>query len=292
MNFNRTLKLKAIYLLPLAALWVVSLVIADRSGSPDFNDDQKETRSSGRREREASRASVNTTVKSALIGKQNGGFDSASLLRPMTSSEAATCLQSGLTSTDEMERDLLISHALAQVTAGNAAELWQVLRSNPRLIGDEYSPFEKDKVSVLDRFMMAWGRVDGRAAIASGETRSLDYAIRGWAEADPNAVRAYLKDPSLSASKRADYFVPFLKGVAIGNLAMLGPLFSEAGWERNEDAIDAVAEVLKSDQAALLAWVDVTITGGQLNPDYVEAWFNLGRAALTLGRLDEAIPAL
>ncbi len=262
---------KAIYLLPLAAVWVGSLVIVHRSASPDpeFKDDQKESRSSGRGVKDRSRAAANTTVKSSLLSKRNGGFDSMSLLRPMTSAEAVDCLQSGLTSTDDTERDLLISQALAQVTSGNAAELWQALLSNPGLIGDEYSPFEKDKVSVLDRFMLAWGRVDGRAAMASGETRGLDYAIRGWAETDPNAVIAYLKDPSLSDSQRAAYFIPLVKGVAVGNLERVSSLFSEAGRERDEDAIAAVAEVLKSDQAALLAWADVTVNGVQLNPDYV-----------------------
>ncbi len=198
----------------------------------------------------------------------DGNINSAAMVVSLSPAEVENCLRSGLTTNDPIERELLIAQALSQVTRENAAALIPLMESMDRT--DENTP-------VLQRFLMAWGRVDGPAAVKYGRNLPKYYmglkdefmspGIKGWAESDPEAALAYLDEEQL----RGKYLSAFLEGAATSNQDLAFSLSA-----KSSSSIDAMTKALRFDADAQLAWADYFIKEGNASDSYISsALYNL-----------------
>lgn len=215
--------------------------------------------------------STQPTARS-LAAKSGGKINTAALVRPMTFDQIATCLRIGLSSGDLIEGDLVFTQAIAQMTRENAPDMMRVLSE---VKGQD----DDSRLSRQRRFLLAWGRLDGPAAVAFETKRResgtwpheyvADEAIKGWVETDPEAALAYIDSSGLTDKTREKYLFSAIETLADTDLQRaiaLNANMEPSQMRRN--ATRAIADVLKSDQAALFAWVDQTLEAPDRAPSH------------------------
>lgn len=97
---------------------------------------------------------------------------------------------------------------LAGMEAGNAADLYRMLRSGEAL------PDEEE----WHAFMEKWGRLDGPSAaamIGGDDGSTIPGLLRGWASVDPVAAKAWLEE-RLSAGEAAAWHAPAQRELILG----------------------------------------------------------------------------
>ncbi len=195
-----------------------------------------------------------------LTNTIDGKIDSAEFVRSLSAAEIENCLRRGLASTDPVERDLLLSQVLSQVTPENAKTMGKVFESMAKT--HEIDPY-------FDRFMFAWARVDGPSAMAYGQTGaggSPYSAVKGWAAADPEAAMAYLEETQLFDR----YHESYLDGVIASDLELAQSLIANMAPKYRDSSISSLAKALKNDPDAMLSWADRTINAQDPDPDFIE----------------------